>query len=73
MSNPFAWQAGVNLKRSVEATGRTPTVNVWAVTLWLAAKEAGMSVEDVINVLKLTSTYEVPPVDKAAALRDLGF
>jgi hypothetical protein len=73
--NNLAWQAGKNLKRFIETSGRFPTLNQYAVLLWLFAQENGHSLEDVVQALILASTFEsqVNKLDREATIRELGF
>ena len=74
--NNLAWYAGVNLKRFVEASGRTPTVEHYLVAAWLLAQEQGLTLDDVEQKLILAGNFEAETkkiADKAKTIRELGF
>lgn len=73
--NSLAWQAGKNLKRSIEATGRRPTLNNYAVAIVLLAREEGTTLEEIVHALIQANEYDAATstLDKDARMRELGF
>ena len=71
--NNLAWQAGKNLKRSVEGSGRAANLNQWIVALWLVAQEEGISLDEIVIKLIATSDFAPGPIDKERIKRELGF
>ena len=73
--NSLALQAGKNLKRSIEAAGREPTLLHYLVAAWLKAQDDGVVVGDMIVMLQQVANFdgEVTRISKDQALRELGF
>jgi len=71
--NNLAWQAGKNLKRSVEASGRAMNINHWIVALWMIAQEEGISLDEIVTALIAASDFAPTPTDKERIRRELGY
>ena len=71
--NNLAYQAGKNLKRFVEGSGRPISINHWVVALWLIAEEEGVSIDEVVARLIATKDFAPAPTDREKIRKELGY
>lgn len=71
--NNLAWQAGKNLKRSVEQSGRVINLNHWIVALWLIAQEEGVDLDALVVKLIAAKDFAPAPTDRDEIRRQLGY
>jgi hypothetical protein len=71
--NNLAWQAGKNLKRSVEQSGRVMNINHWIVALWMLAQEEGVGLDEIVTRLIAASDFAPAPTNKDEIRRQLGY
>lgn len=71
--NNLAWQAGKNLKRSVEASGRVVNINHWVVALWMIAEEEGIDLDALVVKLIAAANFAPTPTDRDEIRRQLGY
>ena len=71
--NNLAWQAGKNLKRSVEASGRPIILNHWIVATWMIAQEEGISLDELVVRLIAAKDFAPAPTDKDEIISQLGY
>lgn len=69
----LTWHKGQALKRALEMTGRDPSVDEFAVALWIKAREQGLTLEEIVHSLIGASTFNPPKVDRGRNLKELGF
>lgn len=71
----LSWFGGKNLKATIEASGRRPTLTHYAVVMILAAREQGKTLEDIVQELILANDYDAAAskLDKSSRIRELGF
>ena len=69
----LTYHGGLMLKRTLEASGRPPTVNDLLVAVFLMAQEQGKSLEELVQVLIEVSVYETTAnkLDQDARIRQL--
>lgn len=70
--NNLAWQAGKNLKRTVEMSGLRP-LDYWIVALWMVAQEAGVDLDTIVTRLIAAKDFAPTPTDKDEIKRQLGY
>lgn len=72
--NSTIYFQGKELKSLIEnKTNSQVDINHLVVALILAAKEQGLTMEELVHLLILAKDYEGQPVDKAKNLRELGY
>ena len=71
--NNLAWQAGKNLRRSVEQSGRVINLNHWIVALWMIAQEEGVSLDELVVRLIAARDFAPAPTDRDEIKRQLGY
>lgn len=71
--NNLAWQAGKNLKRFVEQSGRVVNINHWIVALWMIAQEEGVDLDTLVTRLIAARDFAPTPTDREEIKRQLGY